>query len=565
MLTDEQIKEYRTKYKVSPVDPYGEATDTLSGDALREKLGLNKEVVEKKETVRLSPRARATAGTIVETTKDIIQTGKSLKESLKKRQEKVQEGRKSFESGEQSLLETGFQLAGQTAGLLSDSLFDLTKGAIKALIPDATEDKIRKISDKAGEVIAKTPGLKTIFEKYEELKKTNPRKARNLDATMGLSQLALDLAGVDLGARAAVPTMKATESALETVGRGIGKATQIPNDVASALGKQVEKSIPKAVDELVGSTKSMTRKVKDIEQLKNTDVRRKLSDPEIFKGIKVEGGKINPDEAINTLQERVNILTDAKNKTLPEIEKNLPTIKKESIRKDALSDISGKYSPRDEQDLVKAIDDQLSAMPDEITITQADNFRARFRKSARDARGIQKRSSEYSALENAFRKNVFDSTESLGGTIGKEYASLNTEIKDLLNTIDFLENSVRGQTVKGGRLRRYVLQGIGAVAGSSNIFTTVLGAEAGGIIADIITSNQLGSSMKMKLIKNITSNEEVLKQAESLIKKVEDYTPLMLPESSDNIRRQFGTGKTINLPAKSTSTLEAEEIQRLTK
>lgn len=283
MLTDEQIKEYRTKYKVSPVDPYGEATDTLSGDALREKLGLNKEVVEKKETVRLSPRARATAGTIVETTKDIIQTGKSLKESLKKRQEKVQEGRKSFESGEQSLLETGFQLAGQTAGLLSDSLFDLTKGAIKVLIPDATEDKIRKISDKAGEVIAKTPGLKTIFEKYEELKKTNPRKARNLDATMGLSQLALDLAGVDLGARAAVPTMKATESALETVGRGIGKATQIPNDVAAALGKQVEKSIPKAVDELVGSTKSMTRKVKDIEQLKNTDVRRKLSDPEIFK------------------------------------------------------------------------------------------------------------------------------------------------------------------------------------------------------------------------------------------------------------------------------------------
>ena len=52
---------------------------------------------------------------------------------------------------------------------------------------------------------------------------------------------------------------------------------------------------------------------------KGTDYAEIISEPVIFKGLKVENSKINPDEAISLLQDRADSVMDAKSEMLPSL------------------------------------------------------------------------------------------------------------------------------------------------------------------------------------------------------------------------------------------------------
>ena len=89
-----------------------------------------------------------------------------------------------------------------------------------------------------------------------------------------------------------------------------------------------------------------------------------------------------------------------------------------------------------------------------MSLKEIDQFRATFRQSARDAKGLLKRSSEYATLEKALRDtefNITDNLQSLGIEKAGEFKSLNNYVKDMINTSEFLNKTLRGQTVKGGR------------------------------------------------------------------------------------------------------------------
>lgn len=352
----------------------------------------------------------------------------------------------------------------------------------------------------------------------------------------------------------------------------VNTTVQKPFDIASATASKVvdkiqtgtrstiDGLIEKDVNNLLNSTKGISNKVKNYSSL-GTDIKKELTDPSIFKGIKVDNKKINPDEALSVVNDRLDRLTEAKSKILPELDNKVPGISKQTIRENAINDIRGKYTLADEQDIINGIDKQLAAYPDTMKISEVDALRAKFRTSARNAKGLQKSSSEYSALENGTRKTVFDVTDNLPFDTSGEYKQLNSNIKNLINTADFLDNTLRNQVVKGGRLGEYVARGLGAVAGSQfGVFQTILGAETGGFISNVLTNNQLGSSLKMKIIKEITDDPIVIQKAEELLKNVKNINVPRLPAPRDSFRTVKGSGNTINLPEKTQTTQLQEDI-----
>lgn len=318
-------------------------------------------------------------------------------------------------------------------------------------------------------------------------------------------------------------------------------ASKVSN-VKTSLGAYAENAVKNETNSLLSATRSV-KKASDLATKKGIPLGDILSDPTIFKGIKVEGGKINPAEAVQTLDDRITQLVDAKRSLLPEFDRLVAPQPKEIIRKRAYADIAGKFTPADEKVLKQSIDSQIDALPNELRVSDIDALRAQFRASARDAKGLQKSSSEYSALENAARDTVFDLTDNINVPNAAEYKSLNDTIKQWIGAKDFLETSLNGQTIKGGRLQNYVAKGIGAMAGAqSGPLGTILGAEVGGAISNVIVNNQLGSSIKMKLIKELTDDPEIIKKAEQLVEQAKTTNLLMLPAPSGKVG---ATGKEV--------------------
>lgn len=321
-----------------------------------------------------------------------------------------------------------------------------------------------------------------------------------------------------------------------------------PN-LKSSIGSFVDEKVKSETSELLNSTKSLAKATK-LAQSRGIPLSEIVADPTVFKGIKVESGKINPTEAVQVLDDRIETLVTAKKSLLPEFDRLVVPQSREVLRQRAYADIAGKFTPADEKVLKASIDNQIDSLPTELKVSDIDSLRAKFRNSARDARGLQKSSSEYSALENAARDTVFDLTDELPVDNAAEYKVLNDSIKQWIGAKDFLENNLAGQSVKGGRLQNLFARGVGAVAGSQGgAIGAILGSEAGGAISNIIVNNQLGSSIKMKLIREITDDPDIIKQAEKLVEQAKSTNLLSLPGPSGKVG---ATGKEVieSLPAR---------------
>ncbi len=313
-------------------------------------------------------------------------------------------------------------------------------------------------------------------------------------------------------------------------------------NIKTSLGSYAEDAVKKETSSLLGSTRSIS-KANDLAASKGVNLNDIISDPTVFNGIKIVDKKIDPNDAIQVLDDRITTLVDAKKNMLPEFDRLVPKQSKEILRERAIADVKGKVLPQDEASIIESINSQIDALPNELSVSDIDAIRAKARTSARDAKGIQKRSNEYAAIENAARDTVFDITDNLPVANPQEYKAVNDTIKQWIIARDFLENNLKGQVVKGGRLQNYVARGIGALAGyQTGPLGAILGSEFGGTISNIIVNNQLGSSMKMKLIKNITDDPAIIKKAEELLKDVTNTNLLMLPNPSGKVG---ATGKEV--------------------
>lgn len=333
--------------------------------------------------------------------------------------------------------------------------------------------------------------------------------------------------------------------------------------VRGTAEQQVIKGIRKEVDQMLAKTRGVTSKTQ-LGTRKGTDYAEIISEPSVFRGLKVDSNsRIDPTDAIQLIRERRDSVQDVLSETLPEIDRFTPRISREALRQKALAGVEGKGLPLDEASLARDINAQIDALPEKMSITEIDKIRARARQSARDAKGLQKRDSEYTAIENAARDTVFDATENLPFDTNQEFIKARVYVKDLINTEEFLDRTMRGQTVRGGRLTNLVGRVVGAIAGSKGgPFASFVGNEVGGRIADIIVNNQLGSAMKMRLIREITDDPRVLVEAQNVLMKAKAYTPKQITgqttrEAIENPRpRQSTQGTDTIFVAPRTSTKE---------
>lgn len=448
---------------------------------------------------------------------------------------------------------------------------EIVGGAMATVAPQGVEDVAQGVVGGAVQTVANTPVAQALLQRYQSL---TPDVKEQVDNILGFTEGLAALGGAGAaksGAQAGVQVAKSgikrgAEMAKNTkINTGMDTVTDAFEKVRTVVDNKYRNVIENDVDELLKQTRGIQGKVQLMKD-RNTDVAPILKDISVFKGLKVEGGKIDPTEAVKTVQDRIDVLMDAKRETLPTVSRYVPDVTRDEVRAYAKRKARGTVPDADENALMARIDKQVDALPEKMSLTELDEKRALFRKSARDARGLQKQGDHYSTLENATRDIVFDRIETLPQGIGEQYVALNDYIKQLINTSEFLDKTVRGQIVKGGRLGRFGAQVVGAVAGGSggNVFTAIIGARLAEAVQSILLNNQLGSSIKMRLIRNITDNNpEAVRMAEQLLKDVRDYQQPLLPAPREGAPRSvvYGTETIPVAPQGSTILYPNKKVQ----
>lgn len=240
-------------------------------------LDYGKKTYETPEDVKKQEFKAASA----ETTQDLKQTGQGIVDVVKDRFGKVKESFDAYNKGEQTGGETGFQTAVNVVRTPFDIAGELIKGGVKALLPENAETAVKetvgkvvgKTIETADELTTKyedlkqknpvlagainialgsTPEIalngKDMYEKYQELKKTDPRAARNIEAVFGVAQTAFDIATLGEGKAAAT----AADTAIE---QGVKKTGEMAAEVGSKIAG--------AADEVAGSVANATKGIRN--------------------------------------------------------------------------------------------------------------------------------------------------------------------------------------------------------------------------------------------------------------------------------------------------------------
>lgn len=165
-----------------------------------------------------------------ERVQDIEETISRVSSSLGERADKIAEIKSAEASGQQGAVRSLFQKIGQGAGAVSDVIGQTAIGLGKAVLSQKAEEKIAStvsnvVSDP--EFIGNLPEVQNILNKYESLKQTNPSLARDIDASLGLGQLGLDIATAGIGGQAVKGGAKLAAKGVETASQGAGKVAKL--------------------------------------------------------------------------------------------------------------------------------------------------------------------------------------------------------------------------------------------------------------------------------------------------------------------------------------------------
>ena len=195
-------------------------------DFLKKAGGTSKDVsVIGNETV--TPKEQSFAQDAVS---DIKQIGTDIASSFRSRQEKVQANKTEQAQGKQSGMETLYQTAGQGAGFVSDVFGNLIKGGVKTVLPQSAETAIKEGVTSVAEPVVNSDIVKSVISKYNSL---DERTKRNLEATLGIGSLALEVATLGGG-------KKIAEVGIKT---GIEGAVEITKPIIRSVKNIAEKGV----------------------------------------------------------------------------------------------------------------------------------------------------------------------------------------------------------------------------------------------------------------------------------------------------------------------------------
>lgn len=297
MLTIEQINQIRAKSGLLP----------------KESVANNGNYVGKYDY--LKPQENRT-GVFGDLGSDIRQIGSNLKETFNRTQGKIQNIANAEQAGEQGKLRSFGQAFGAVAGGVSRSIGDVLMGAVKSVLPQAREEDLKEGVVKMIEKISPTAvkidnalgrPVGSTIEAYNNLPE---QSKRDVNALLGISELALDLTGAGLGKKAGQQGVKTGIKAGTKLAEGTAEQSRrliSAGESALAKGKQALSDIK--VPELIKPSPKPLKAAGQILQGKADDVAegiRSLSliDTTGVKTFKELGGKIS--SKIKNLAQKVD-------------------------------------------------------------------------------------------------------------------------------------------------------------------------------------------------------------------------------------------------------------------
>ena len=331
---------------------------------------------------------------------------------------------------------------------------------------------------------------------------------------------------------------------------------------ATAKGRSTlaSQAYERELQDIIDSQKSLINATQKIKKTSGHNYVRDISqDPDLARGLSVENNRVNPDRAIEVVRQRIDDFDENASQMLPEIDAqnlaqkqtvgSLVISLKENLDK-AVS--RGDITKNEARDMMlfgqKEIIGQFgSDAAQQVSYVDLDKLRRTASKRVKEFYGDANAKNKWNNLYNSLRKSLYDGVSDVGGISKK---SINKQFEYMLGLESFLDKKLRGATVKGGRLGAYSGKIVGALAGSAsgNPIISILGAELGSRVQNILQNRSLGNSMKAQQIRKLVKDPEIIKQLGEVIPLMKlGAVPskiLKLPAGGD-IKTQFGTGRTI--------------------
>jgi hypothetical protein len=223
---------------------------------------------------------------------------------------------------------------------------------------------------------------------------------------------------------------------------------------------------------------------------------------------KTEGTKFRTIEQADDFRNQTTKLRDANREALKEVEMKVPKVNllNEEEKAVAIARSPQNIANNSADDLEREIRGEYATYRknygDEITLTQYDDIKsAKWGKTPFNMTKPLQGSVNYIIGKTA-QTTIVNTAEGVGM---KDVAQMNREIGDRLEAAKFLEG-LDGNTVKGGRLTKLFIAGIGSTLGHT-IPGKIIGALGGEVVADVFMKLSVNSPLRALILRGIKNKD----------------------------------------------------------
>lgn len=296
---------------------------------------------------------------------------------------------------------------------------------------------------------------------------------------------------------------------------------------------------------------------------------------------KVEGNKIRTDDFIESATDfiaenaqGIQKVLDAYDNVNPRSALSYADFRNNALKKiESNPDFAGKVSQISAK-LDEFIKDYKNATKtDKLSVGQLNRLRVQSNVNTKKYKFTDPDKGLVDDLDNVIGDTVREVM--IEKNISPTINQINQEIGKLIKA-RAMARYINGNTVNGGALSNMLVSlgagGITAVAtGGSNAITraflSAISAFGARQVMDVIRSMKFGGIIRKRILRNIGLNKEVMNkllrelpeiERRGLIKEIQSIlkeTPQLSAPKEGAVRKQFGSGKTLNLPARTESTI----------
>lgn len=169
---------------------------------------------------------------------DIKGVGTGITEAITKRGKKLGEILEADSSGEQGKLSSAFQATTNFLGSVTDVVGQGIKGAVKAVLPQGVEDKLKEGISTVGQKVLELPEVQTLLENYDALKKNDPEKARNAVALMEGGEFLLNFIGLNTAKKGTEAVIKKGVELAGKTGEGVEAGLKTGKELVTSVGEK---------------------------------------------------------------------------------------------------------------------------------------------------------------------------------------------------------------------------------------------------------------------------------------------------------------------------------------